>query len=176
MSGGEDAAGRQPCDTSNCRGGDKRFGGTGTEKGADFGREAGTRRRLQDDGGSRIPQLGAGLFERGVSEDDGDVVLRGPEGGRAQDARRRRARRGSPPTVQVCLRCSRDSMANTGTEPPASGKRAAEREAERGRGVKRSKAPPAASEEVGGRFMTGRRGLTRWAISEGRTGLPRPSV
>lgn len=105
-----------------------------------------------------------------------DVVLRGPEGGRAQDARRRRAGRGSPPTVQVRLRCSRDSMANTGTEAPASGKRAAEREAERGRGVKRSKAPSAASEEVGGRFITGRRSLTRWAISEGRTGLPRPSA
>ena len=100
--------------------------------------------------GQRMAQLGAGLFERGVSEGDRDVVLRGPEGGRERAARCRRSGWRSPPAVHVHLRCSHDSMADTGTEAPASGKRAAERGAERGRGVKRSNAPPAASEEVDG--------------------------
>jgi len=68
-----------------------------------------------------MPQLGAGLFERGVSGDDRDVVLRGPEGGRERTARCRRSGWRSPPAVQVRLRCSRDSMAGTGTEAPASG-------------------------------------------------------
>ena len=34
-----------------------------------------------------LAQLGAGLFERGVSGDDRDFVLRGPEGGRGRVAR-----------------------------------------------------------------------------------------
>jgi hypothetical protein len=97
-----------------------------------------------------MAQLGAGFFERGVSEGDRDVVLRGPEGGGERAARCPRSGWRSPPAVHVHLRCSHDSMADTGTEAPASGKRAAERGAERGRGVKRSNAPPAASEEVDG--------------------------
>jgi hypothetical protein len=62
-----------------------------------------------------MPQLGAGLFERGV-RDDGDVVLRGREGSRAQGARRRRAGRGSPPAARVRLRCwlNSDSQAGMG--------------------------------------------------------------
>ena len=108
-----------------------------------------------------MAQLGAGLFERGVSDGDRDVVLRGPEGGRERAARCRRFGWRSPPAVHARLRCSHDSMADTGTEAPVSGKRAAERGAERGRGVKRSSAPPAASEELDGQSAceTGRRDL-----------------
>ena len=36
--------------------------GTGTEKGAAFGREAGTRRRLQDDGGVQHPSSARGCL------------------------------------------------------------------------------------------------------------------
>ena len=128
--------------------------------------------------GQRMAQLGAGFFERGVSEGDRDVVLRGPEGGRERAARCRRSGWRSPPAVHVHLRCSHDSMAGTGTEAPASGKRAAERGAERGRGVKRSNAPPAASEEVDGQPVceTGRRDLPCGSSSEGRTGFLLPEI
>lgn len=126
----------------------------------------------------RMAQLGAGLFERGVSNGDRDVVLRGPEGGRERAARCRRSGWRSPPAMHVRLRCSHDSMADTGTEAPASGKRAAERGAERGRGVKRSSAPPTASEEVDGQSAseTGRRDLPCGASSEGRTGFLLPAI
>ena len=119
-----------------------------------------------------------GFFERGVSEGDRDVVLRGPEGGRERAARCRRSGWRSPPAVRVHLRCSHDLMAGTGTEAPASGKRAAERGAERGRGVKRSNAPPAASEEVDGQSVceTGRRDLPGGSSSEGRTGFLLPKI
>ena len=60
-----------------------------------------------------MPQLGAGLFERGV-RGDGDVVLRGREGSRAQGARRRRAGRGSPPAARVRLRCWLNSDSQAG--------------------------------------------------------------
>jgi hypothetical protein len=125
-----------------------------------------------------MAQLGAGLFERGVSDGDRDFVLRGPEGARERAARCQRSGWRSPPAVHVHLRCSHDSMADTGTEAPASGKRAAERGAERGRGVKRSNAPPTASEEVDGQpaCETGRRDLPCGSSSEGRTGVLLPEI
>lgn len=152
--------------------------GTGTEKGAGFGREAGDQEAAGGLRGQRMAQLGAGFFERGVRDGDRDVVLRGPEGGRERAARCRRSGWRSPPAVPVHLRCSHDSMADTGTEAPASGKRAAERGAERGRGVKRSTAPPAASEEVDGQPVceTGRRDLPCGSSSKGRTGFLLPAI
>jgi len=89
--------------------------------------------------GRRMPQLGAGLFERGVIGDDRDVVLRGQKAAESE-------RRGAEvpvevaAAVQVRLRCSRDSMAGTGRRLPQAVSMPQNVGRAR-RGVKRSKAP-----------------------------------
>jgi len=92
---------------------------------------------------------------------------------------------GSPPAARVHGRCSHNSMACTGTEAPTTGKRAAEREAERGRGVPRRRVPPAASEQVGGQLEDrppkpapqGALGRANWApLTVDSTPGPRPAT
>ena len=104
--------------------------------------------------------------------EDRDVALRGLEVSFKCGARCRSSGWRSPPAVPVRLRCSRDSMAATETAAARSGKRAAEREAERGRGVKRSPAQPTASEDVHGQspWETGRRDLPCGPTRKGELG------
>jgi len=84
-------------------------------KGSLFRQGSGDQRAVAGRRGRRMPQLGTGLFERGV-RDDGDVVLRGREGSGTHEARRRRAGRGSPPAARVRLRywLNPDSQAGMG--------------------------------------------------------------